>query len=355
MPQAAYMISDTDRRGLVVVVATLFMSWMVLVSLFRIYMRLAIIGPWGLDDLMAIFGAMMGIADVGVTMKGVNDGLGSTENHQRAPQIDLAEQDLYATNLLFLAGHCAAKLSVLFLLQRLGRERSYLRACVGVMAGIVLWAVVSILIISLKCPFRHPWLIDQCANILARWKAITVLDVITELSLLILSLYLVWPVRLTRMRKAGVIGAFGTRIGIVILSIVRQTTLDTIAHTNDLLLDISDAVILTQVLLHCSIMAATLPCLKPFVVAFNTGWGQGTVGQDGSSYYHQPSTASATVERSHAASGKGGSEASRQKNWDRTAVGDSSHRDSQEWIIQETREWSLRYETIEMKPVDSKR
>lgn len=58
MPQAAYVISDTDRRGLVVVVATLFMSWMVLVSLFRIYMRLAIIGPWGLDDLMAIFGAV---------------------------------------------------------------------------------------------------------------------------------------------------------------------------------------------------------------------------------------------------------------------------------------------------------
>ncbi|PYI27936.1 hypothetical protein BP00DRAFT_404037 [Aspergillus indologenus CBS 114.80] len=355
MPHAAYVISETDRRGLVVVVATLFMSWMVLVSLFRIYMRLTIIGPWGLDDLLAIFAAILGIANVGVTMEGVNEGLGSTEKHQRASQTEVAEQDLYAANILFLAGHCAAKLSVLFLLQRLGRERSYLRACQGVMVGIVLWAVVSILIVSLKCPFRHPWLIGQCASILPRWQAITVLDVITELSLLILSLYLVWPIRLTRMRKAGVIGAFGTRIGIVILSIVRQTTLNTIAHTNDLLLDISDAVILTQVLLHCSIMAATLPCLKPFVVAFNTGWGQGTVGQDGGSYYHQPSTASATGERSHVASGKGRSETSRQKARDRVAVDSSSHRDSQEWIIQETREWSLRYETIEMKPVDSKR
>ncbi|PYH48023.1 uncharacterized protein BP01DRAFT_175210 [Aspergillus saccharolyticus JOP 1030-1] len=353
MPHAAYVISDTDRRGLMVVVTTLFMSWMVLVSFFRIYMRMTIIGPWGLDDLMANVASILGIVNVGVLVKGVNDGLGSTEKQLNSSRIERAEQALYGANILFLAGHCAAKLSVLFLLRRLGRERTYLRACLGVMVGIVLWAIVSILIVALKCPFRHPWLLEQCASLLPRWQAITVLDVITELLLLGLSLYLVWPIKLTRMRKAGVIGAFGTRLGIVILAILRQTSMTAIAHTNDLLLDISDAVILTQVLLHCSIMAATLPCLKPFVVSFNTGWGQGTVGQDGSSYFHQASTASAAAQRSRASSGKRGSEI-RRKDQDATRSEDAGRGNSQEWIIQETREWSLRYETIEMKPVEPK-
>ncbi|RAL13531.1 uncharacterized protein BO97DRAFT_433784 [Aspergillus homomorphus CBS 101889] len=352
MPHAAYVISDTDRRGLLVVVANLFMSWMVLVGLFRVYMRLTIIGPWGLDDLMVLVASVFGIANVGAVMGGVKHGLGSTESKLDASQIDPAEQALYGANILLLAGHCAAKLSVLFLLRRLGRERSYLRACTVVMGGIVLWGAVSILLVALKCPFRHPWILSQCASTLPRWQAITILDIITELLLLTLSLYLVWPIRMRRMRKAGVIGAFGTRIGIITLAIVRQTAMNGIAHTHDPLLDIADTTILTQVLLHCSIMAATVPCLKPFVVAFNTSWGQGTVGQDGSSYYYQPSEASAAVGESQAdAESK---RTSRAKNEDKGQTA-SDCRDSHEWIIQETREWSLQYETIEMMPVGSKR
>lgn len=51
--QAAYKITPTDQSGLIVIVATLFMSWMVLVTLVRLYMRLTMNGPLGMDDLAA--------------------------------------------------------------------------------------------------------------------------------------------------------------------------------------------------------------------------------------------------------------------------------------------------------------
>lgn len=49
---APYTISATDRRGLIVIVETLFMSWMVIVGLIRLAMRLTINGPVQSDDLM---------------------------------------------------------------------------------------------------------------------------------------------------------------------------------------------------------------------------------------------------------------------------------------------------------------
>lgn len=49
-----YNISPTNRSGLIIIVAALFMSWMVLVSLTRIYIRLMMNGPFGQDDFAAI-------------------------------------------------------------------------------------------------------------------------------------------------------------------------------------------------------------------------------------------------------------------------------------------------------------
>lgn len=53
-----YRISATDRGGLIVIVETLFMSWMVIVGLIRLYMRIAINGPVQIDDLALFVGSV---------------------------------------------------------------------------------------------------------------------------------------------------------------------------------------------------------------------------------------------------------------------------------------------------------
>jgi hypothetical protein len=55
---APYVISATDRSGLIVIVEMLFMSWMIMVSLIRLYMRLAINGPVQIDDLVVFAGSV---------------------------------------------------------------------------------------------------------------------------------------------------------------------------------------------------------------------------------------------------------------------------------------------------------
>ncbi|THC87107.1 hypothetical protein EYZ11_013448 [Aspergillus tanneri] len=321
---SAYVVSPSDQRGLVVITATMFMSWMVIVSLIRLYMRLALNGPFGWDDLAAFLGAILGIAHVGTIMHGVSQGLGRMQGAIVTPQSMAAGKALYAANLLFLAGHCAAKLSVIFLLQRLGREKLYLWWCKIALLVTSVWALASIL-----------------ANI--AWKVITGVDVITEALLVSISIYLVWGIRMQWKQKATVIFAFGTRLSLMAIAICRQIYLnDAFSHT-DLSLDLSDSLVVTEVLLHCSIMAATVPCLKPFVIAFNTGWGQG-IRRNGDPYYG--ASTSASQPQSHSRRDKTLNPMVSREPVPRESEGSDN---SQRMIIQETREWTLQTEYIEME------
>jgi hypothetical protein len=62
------------------------------------------------------------------------------------------------------------------------------------------------------------------------------------------------------------------------LSIVRVIYLKSALQSSDPTLAGVDAAVLTEVLLHYSIMAATIPCLKSFIISFNTGWLKGEYG-----------------------------------------------------------------------------
>ncbi|RMJ23608.1 hypothetical protein PHISP_05512 [Aspergillus sp. HF37] len=363
--RAAYLVSPTDRSGLVVISATLFMSWMVLVSLVRLYIRTTMNGPFGPDDLAALsasklieYGQALGVANVGVVMSSVSHGLGTLPEDPSESQVESAEKTLYAADILFLAGHCAAKMSVCLLLRRLGREKPYWKLCRAILVFISFCGVASVLAISLRCDLRRPWdLEQQCMHVDTRWKAITSFDVLTEALLLALSVFLVWSVKMRLKQKAAVIFAFAMRLGklpaclhskqttnppsVIVIAITRQVFINRAFDHAHILFSVVDAVICTEMLLHCSIMAATIPCLKPFVMAFNTGWGQGTK-RNGGSYYDQSGTS-------------GSHSTTRAPHWSAEederpmAAGCVDVDDALQ--IRETREWTVCSESIELEPV----
>jgi hypothetical protein len=65
-------------------------------------------------------------------------------------------QNLYAADILFLAGHCAAKLSDSWLMKRLSIEDTYKKLCYGALGIASLWGVSSILAIALQCGIAQP-------------------------------------------------------------------------------------------------------------------------------------------------------------------------------------------------------
>lgn len=75
-------------------------------------------------------------------------------------------QDVYAANLLFLAGHGAAKISICLLLKQLGRQKGYLLCSKIVLVIVTVWMLASILAVALSCFPQYQFSMAQhCSNI----------------------------------------------------------------------------------------------------------------------------------------------------------------------------------------------
>ena len=78
-------------------------------------------------------------------------------------------QGVYAANLLFLAGHGAAKISICLLLKLLGEKKRYL-LCSNILLGIVTaWMPASILAVALSCFPRYQFTMAQHCNNIVRY------------------------------------------------------------------------------------------------------------------------------------------------------------------------------------------
>ncbi|GFF70772.1 hypothetical protein IFM62136_07918 [Aspergillus lentulus] len=210
---APFVITATDKSGSIAVAATLFMTWMVIVSLIRLYMRHTMNGPLGMDDWAAFSAGAIGIVHVVMIMNGLSHGLGRSHQASSDSELEKAGEAFYTANLLLFAGHGLAKISVCSLLRRLGREKVYLFACKTSLLITSAWCIISILAVALSCPARDLWSAEiHCRDLSTASKAITAYDVLTEALLVLLSVSLVWALQMRRKDKMTVVFAFGTRI-----------------------------------------------------------------------------------------------------------------------------------------------
>lgn len=103
---------------------------------------------------------------------------------------------------------------------------------------------------------------------------VTVLDVITELGLLVLPIQLVWALQMSWTKKAILIVAFYLRLPVIGLSIGRNTyTLRLHNAASDPGLDSTIVTIWLEVQLTYALAASTLSALKAFTESFNSGFG----------------------------------------------------------------------------------
>ncbi|KAK2813730.1 hypothetical protein FQN50_000128 [Emmonsiellopsis sp. PD_5] len=189
----------------------------------------------------------------------------------------VAQKGSYAADLSFITAHVGAKASVSLLLRRLRRDMLYKRLCDVTTGFIIISGVACTLSIALKCDLRFPWLLTfDCVNIVPRWYAYTAFDVMSELSLLGMAVYLVWDLHLAWSRKAVVVGVFALRIPIIPITITRVVLLVPIIIGYDLTYNTEKPAFCTEILLQYSLMTAMAPCLRPSVKAVGTVWSQGT-------------------------------------------------------------------------------
>lgn len=145
----------------------------------------------------------------------------------------------------------------------------------------------------------------------ARWVSIESFSCVIESLLFTLSVHLLWSLYMPLGSKTIIAGAFSSRLLYVLSPLVflpkRADTIPIIYRIiiptafrihylqNNILQDADttfasiNAVIATQVVLHFSLIAATIPCMKPFLAAFENDLGynvKSMVGASGSGSRH---------------------------------------------------------------------
>ncbi|KAJ5844244.1 uncharacterized protein N7525_001985 [Penicillium rubens] len=315
-----YAVSATNRSGLIVIVETLFMTWMIMVSLIRLYMRLAINGPVKIDDVVVFAGSVMAIAHVGTIMDAISHGLGRSEDESSRSNLTRAE---CLRSEPSISGWTRRSQDFHIFTSQTTRP---------ILLGMVTaWMLASILTVALSCFPRYQFTMAQhCSSTGVAWKMVTVFDVTTEILTFALCILLVWGVQMRWKQKWVVVFAFGTRAPVVILIILRQNYLTQSLFHPDAPLHLSDTIIVTAYYGIYSAMPKT-------VCYFTNGKGQ-------NSY----STNSASTNQSHVYSTNRGGRDEADLTISRQSQ-DSQH--SRRLIIHQTREWWVEEEEYEMHSI----
>ncbi|KAK5057811.1 hypothetical protein LTR84_011812 [Exophiala bonariae] len=241
---------------------------------------------FGMDDYLAVAAVIFHVGEVAATIVGLDHGLGQSEELLSRSELAEASRSAFAAQILFMLSAAFAKASTLFLMMRLfnlsgpksqseTRSRSLYILAVTILAVVGLWALLSIVAVSVQCTVSDFILADQaqCSHQFLRWQLITAFDVATECILVIVSIMIVWPVQLLFALKCQVVLAFAFRLPVAAISIVHLKYVSDYTISSNPGIALVPVLVLQQVQLSWSLIAATIPNLKSFVKSFSSGFG----------------------------------------------------------------------------------
>ncbi|GKZ82015.1 hypothetical protein AnigIFM56816_006545 [Aspergillus niger] len=259
-----------------IAIATIYlMVMMILAVLIRLAFRLHMLRSLEWDDGTISLALIFAVAQCAVILVGTEHGLGKRKLGLNDREVHTIEKALYSSNILYVLALSLAKISVLLLLNKLSVNRWHKKISFWTSVLVGIWTVPVFFTLAFQCGVPEPWDASNghCINIFAFWAGISPIDIITELVICILPIYIVKPVQVIFGKKVTVVVAFFIRIFVVITTIIRLIFMRYSKPYPST--DMNDAAFATTITTECvlcvSIMTACIPCLKPFLDAFDSG------------------------------------------------------------------------------------
>ncbi|KAM3424073.1 hypothetical protein BST61_g11376 [Cercospora zeina] len=265
IPSAAAYIAITCAVAIV---------WTIFTFLIRALLRTKVNGPFGLDDTACLIATILGVGQSAATLVAIHFGLGYHAYYLSTFSFEQVFLCLWVSEQLYILSEGAALLSISFLICRIALSKTHRRICFAVGYLTVSWALSSWLLHIFKCPLPRPWDIfntDKCLDRVAVRLSITICAALLEVTNVIIAIYVVWNVQMSRRPKVAVMIAFLLRLLVLPTMFLRFNFFASVVHDDDETYARTDVTIITQVATHLSIILATVPCAKPFFVVFDGG------------------------------------------------------------------------------------
>ncbi|KAK2026103.1 hypothetical protein LX32DRAFT_522828, partial [Colletotrichum zoysiae] len=161
-----------------------------------------------------------------------------------------------------------AKVSFLLQYRRIFVSRTVRRVCLWAMAYVAAWACVQATLLGLSClpiSFIVPGTAGFCLDTLPIWYFSSSMSLATDLAIFCIPLRSVLQLQLPRKQKVMLFGIFCLGFGVCIISLYRMFTLRTAVFSNDPPWDNIGAAIWSVIELDTSIIAASLPTIRPLL------------------------------------------------------------------------------------------
>ena len=101
----------------------------------------------------------------------------------------------------------------------------------------------------------------------------SVIDIVTEVALASIAIRIIWSLQIRSSKKGGVAFAFLQRLAIIVPIVARLHYLSTVYKSDDPTLHAAYFTICKQVEVAFAIVAASVPCFRPFLTATATNYG----------------------------------------------------------------------------------
>lgn len=107
-----------------------------------------------------------------------------------------------------------AKVSVIWFIMAITPQRSIHLACYGVAAVVTGWALASVFAIAFQCELPSPWMVEEekCINTVALDLFIGIVNIITDLALIVIPAIMMGGVQTNISKKWQVMILFGCRV-----------------------------------------------------------------------------------------------------------------------------------------------
>ncbi|KAF2686399.1 hypothetical protein K458DRAFT_430231 [Lentithecium fluviatile CBS 122367] len=261
-----YIISADDKRGLVVVVTATALSFVIVCFLMRAWLRLRA-GEWRDDDYILAAATIFHTAQAGLALHIVDEGFGKALQITSSRALDRIGKEDFTSQILYIVTLFFSKCAVLFLYLRLSPHKGHVVAAWASIVACLVWAIVAVVLIALPCNPHTFWRdgSDQCKNIWPRWQAIGTIDIVTEVTIFCIAIYIVAKLNMRRKTKVIVIMAFSARLPVIIAAAFRLDYLHAMLQSDDRNLDAVYVVVATQWHMAYAVMSTVITGLGPFL------------------------------------------------------------------------------------------
>ncbi|KAL9530765.1 hypothetical protein SMMN14_05558 [Sphaerulina musiva] len=278
-------VSPRDHGAYILIAAVIFMILSGLTTVVKLYATAHTFRRLRVDDVALVAALVFALLYTVVTCESVKHGLGRSAENLTVAQTRSAGQYFLAANVLSYPSLASSKCSVAFLVISIQPRRWIVTSLYGLCAVVVVWAIVAICVTALQCgPDR--WVLgpdsdNTCIDQYAAQLALSLVDIFTDVGLVILPVVMVASVQFSIWKRFIVSFMFGLRILVpvfIAINLAYQARFYD-KPTPDRTFAAVMPSVWTSIALHVSLITACLPALKRFLLDFGAGVANGLMGE----------------------------------------------------------------------------